>query len=199
MIIGALKWWGEGLVKTAATFLVPGLGYLYLDKHVGGGRRVEGPSMSPTLNRYEYNEDKLREEEQLPFFAKRSFTLDPDYVLFTRNFVLERGDVVILEDPKSKNCYLVKRLVALPGDQIIPLGFNKERGEAVKLKEGEVWVESEAFGYKDSNMFGPVKEDSIQGKVKWATKGYPHTWLTQTRRIHTELKQETLGRLTMAG
>ena len=73
--------------------------------------------------------------------------------------------MVILEDPKSKNCYLVKRLVALPGDQIIPLGFNKERGEAVKLKEGEVWVESEAFGYKDSNMFGPVKEDSIQVSI----------------------------------
>jgi hypothetical protein len=51
----------------------------------------------------------------------------------------------------------------LSGDQIVPLGFNSERKEAVKLAEGEVWVESDAgLGYKDSNLFGPIRAQTVQ-------------------------------------
>ena len=46
------------------------------------------------------------------------------------------------------------------------LGVNSVRRETVKLEEGEVWVESDAgFGYKDSNLFGPVRADTIQVAV----------------------------------
>ena len=42
----------------------------------------------------------------------------PDLVYFTRRFELERGDVVILEDPKSKSGFLCKRVVALGGKKM---------------------------------------------------------------------------------
>lgn len=41
-----------------------------------------------------------------------------DCVLFVRKFDLERGDVVILEDPKIKHSILIKRIIALPGEYI---------------------------------------------------------------------------------
>ena len=45
----------------------------------------------------------------------------------------------------------------------MPLGVNSVRRETVQLGEGEVWVESDAgFGYKDSNLFGPVRAETIQ-------------------------------------
>ena len=51
----------------------------------------------------------------------------------------------------------------MSGDQIVPLGLNSEKKEAVKLAEGEVWVESDAgLGYKDSNLFGPIRAQTVQ-------------------------------------
>ena len=48
----------------------------------------------------------------------RNFMNTPDLVYFTRRFELERGDVVILEDPKSKSGFLCKRVVALGGKKM---------------------------------------------------------------------------------
>ena len=68
----------------------------------------------------------------------------------------------------------------------MPLGVNSVRRETVQLGEGEVWVESDAgFGYKDSNLFGPVRAETIQVAAvrhpellvniacrgKWSTQG----------------------------
>ena len=45
----------------------------------------------------------------------------------------------------------------------MPIGFNNVKKVPVTLQEGEIWVESDAgFGYKDSNLFGPVKAGSVQ-------------------------------------
>lgn len=187
----------KDVVTVVSGIAFTGLGFLYLDQHVAGFRRVDGPSMSPTLNKDEYTVEKFKDIND--FTAARDYMNKPDYVYFTRKFDLGRGDVVILEDPKSKNNFLCKRVVALAGDQIVPLGFNNKRKDPVKLKEGEVWVESDAgFGYKDSNLLGPVRAETIQGKVWWATQPFPHMWLTHTRNIQSEVSVETLARVTVS-
>lgn len=171
-----------------------GVGYLYLDQNVAGIRCVQGPSMAPTLNATEYTEEKFKENELGLSDAEYS---KPDWVYFTRKFDLNRGDVVILQDPKSNNNILCKRIIALQGDIIVPIGFNNVKKVPITLQEGEIWVESDAgFGYKDSNLFGPVKAGSVQGKVLYASKGYPHLLLTSTRKIQSRLPAEALSRLT---
>lgn len=202
LLLKNLKTLAKGSAKDLVTYIsvaaFTGLGYLYLDKHVAGFRCVEGPSMSPTLNRNEYSEEKFKDGSD--FTISRDCELKPDYVYFTRKFDLGRGDVVVLKDPKTKHNYLVKRVVALPGDQISPLGFNKQRKDPVKLEEGEVWVESDAgFGYKDSNLLGPVGLENIQGKVWWAGKPLPHQWFSSFRWIQSEVPEGTLGRVTVCG
>jgi len=178
-----------------------GLAYLYIDQNIGGLRQVDGPSMSPLLNKYEYSLEKFKDNPNSP--GDRDLTNRIDNILFVRKFDLKRGDVVILEDPKIKHSTLIKRVVALPGDQVVPLGFNNVRKDPVKLKEGEVWVESDAggFGWKDSNLFGPIRVETIQGKATYATGPFPHNvffdWLLARRKIVSELPSATLERVTV--
>ena len=41
-------------------------------------------------------------------------------------------------------------------------------GWKVTVPEGKVWVESDAgYGYRDSNLFGPVDIASIQGQAQF--------------------------------
>ena len=72
------------------------------------------------------------------------------------------------------------------------LGVNSVRRETVKLEEGEVWVESDAgFGYKDSNLFGPVRAETIQvGAVK-----HPYPLVN----IACREKWSTQGKSTLTG
>lgn len=181
---------GRTFGLATAGIALTGLGTLYLDQNVAGFRRIEGPSMSPTLNFNEYT-TKLEDRKKSVLEGRSESTL-PDFAFFTRRFELARGDVVILEDPKSKSGFLCKRVVALGDDQIVPLGFNSVSKEPVKLREGEVWVESDAgFGYKDSNLFGPVRAQTIEGKVLWAYNcGTNHA-----RRIKSEVPVETMPRV----
>lgn len=174
-------------------FTVAGLGALYFDAHVGGIRPVEGPSMCPTLNPLEYSEEKF--EDKSPDFVSRDSVSKIDYVYLTRKFSPQRGDVVVLDDPKSPNNYLIKRIIALPGDTIVPLGVNRVERDPVRLSDKEVWVESDAFGYKDSNLFGPVKVEAVQGKVLCAAKGIFYLTLQTFRWIPSELSDDAKRRL----
>jgi len=195
---------GRSLLNKTRSFLVwsssivgGGLTLLYIDQHVGGVRRIEGPSMSPTLNFKECSTEKIQETFQFSLSGTPMTT--PDCVIFSRNFDLGRGDVVILDDPKSPNNFLCKRVIGIEGDSVTPLGYNQEKKESIVLKKGEVWVESDAgFGYKDSNFFGPVRASSIQGKVNWATKFYPHELWSSTRRITSEIPSEAATRLKIS-
>ena len=48
--------------------------------------------------------------------------------------------------------------------------------DPVKLLEGEVWVESDAggFGWKDSNLFGPIRVETIKGNVSVEIESFPN-------------------------
>ena len=176
-----------------AGFTAAGIAVLYFDAHVGGIRPVEGPSMSPTFNAQEFTEEKF--EDKSSDWVSRENISKIDYVYLTRKFQPQRGDVVVITDPKAPKNYLIKRLIALPGDSIVPLGFNKVEKEEVKLSEQQIWVESDAFGYRDSNLFGPVSVDSVQGKVLCAAKGLFYLTLQTFRWIPSELSEDAKRRL----
>jgi len=48
------------------------------------------------------------------------YTPSKDLVYYEREFILGRGDIVILRDPKTGG-RRIKRVVGLPGDTITPL------------------------------------------------------------------------------
>lgn len=51
---------------------------------------------------------------------------------------------------------MTKRIIALPGDTVLPL----RKDEAIPVPAGHAWVEGdEAFHSRDSNSFGTVKND----------------------------------------
>ncbi|TMV45140.1 signal peptidase I [Paenibacillus mesophilus] len=131
---------------------------------------VKGHSMEPTL----------REKEWL-FVNKLTFLIGhPD-----------RGDVVILKDPDMQSVdrqYLVKRVVATPGDKVeIRGGKLYVNGEAVsepytdiKIEDGDrgpIVVEEGRYfvmgdnrhqlASKDSRTFGTVPEKAIQGRAEF--------------------------------
>jgi len=151
---------GSVLKNSAVTAVKVGIGaaaYFYFDKNIGCLRQVEGASMIPTFNNHFDN---------INFSTARPATLfSRDIVYFTRNKQkLERGDVVFLTRPRKDNVRLVKRVVGVEGDTITPVGVGGALTEPRQLREGEVWVESDAgHGYLDSSVFGPVPLENIKG------------------------------------
>ncbi|KAI9101084.1 peptidase S24/S26A/S26B/S26C, partial [Phlyctochytrium arcticum] len=110
---------------------------------------VEGRSMQPT-----FNPDKNG--------------LRKDWVLLDRyspaRGIYKVGQVVVLTNPNQPNMKLIKRIVALPGDAVRPLG--KEIEGYITIPKGHCWVESdEPFRGVDSNVFGPVPLGLIDAKV----------------------------------
>jgi len=195
-LLGKAKNATKAFARVAGGFAAAGLATLYLDQNIAGARIAEGPSMSPLLNKIEYTEAKFADIEH----PNRDSQNRNDLVILIRKFELERGDVVVLEDPKRKYNTLIKRVVALEGDQIVPLGFNDVLLEPVTLQEGEAWVESDAGGFRwrDSHMFGPIRVETIEGKAIFATSTFPLSWLTETRRIVSEVPESAQARLTVA-
>jgi len=134
----------------------------YIDTNYGGFRTVVGPSMSPALNQVIKDVGKFDETSQI-------FHGSQDKIIFTRKVEeLERGDIVILNDPKSPLSTLVKRVVAIGGDTVVPLKPGGNKCDPLKLAQDQVWIESDAGpGYKDSNLFGTVPLAAIGGIVKY--------------------------------
>lgn len=55
-------------------------------------------------------------------------------------------------EPKER---MVKRLLAIDGDLVRPMGNNKR--EVLRVPQGHCWVEGDSIGISgDSNQFGPV-------------------------------------------
>ena len=104
---------------------------------------VEGESMSPGL-------------------------LPGDWVVAVRARRVRRGDVVVVEDPRTPGFELVKRVVAVPGDWLEVADYH-EQGDAAGLVLGadEYWVQGDAPERStDSRTFGPVARSAIRGVVR---------------------------------
>lgn len=195
-LLGKAKNATKAVVRIAGGFTAASLVTLYVDQNIVGVRIAHGPSMSPLLNKIEFTEAKFADRKN----PNRDSLNRNDIVILKRKFELERGDVVVLEDPKRKYNTLIKRVVALQGDQIVPLGFNDVLLDPVTLQEGEAWVESDAGGFKwrDSNLFGPIRLEAIEGKAIFATSTFPLSWVTETRRIVSEVPESAQTRVTVA-
>ncbi|KAJ2491618.1 hypothetical protein IWW37_002185 [Coemansia sp. RSA 2050] len=76
---------------------------------------------------------------------------------------LQRGDVVTLVSPSDPDLLLVKRIVAMPHDCVVPLG---KPNSFVRVPKGHCWVEGdESFHSGDSSSFGPVSLALIRGRA----------------------------------
>ncbi|XP_042490748.1 uncharacterized protein LOC122070625 [Macadamia integrifolia] len=82
----------------------------------------------------------------------------------TRVFV---GDVVVMKDPENSDNYLVRRLAAVEGYEMVSVD---EKDEPFVLEKDECWVTSDNESLKpkeakDSRTFGPVPMTNIVGRV----------------------------------
>ncbi|KAJ2083237.1 hypothetical protein H4R24_000974 [Coemansia sp. RSA 988] len=76
---------------------------------------------------------------------------------------LKRGDIVTFASPFDPNRRIVKRIVGLPHDCIVPLG---KPDSFVRVPMGHFWVEGdESFHSNDSNTFGPIPLALVDGRV----------------------------------
>ncbi|XP_057479678.1 mitochondrial ATP-independent inner membrane protease subunit 2-like isoform X1 [Actinidia eriantha] len=111
-------------------------------------------------------------EEMVPTIARQGGTLlvrklpaaDP-----TRVFV---GDVVVLKDPEKSENYLVRRLAAIEGYEMVS---TDEKEEPFVLDKDECWVLADNENLKpkeanDSRIFGPVPMTDIVGRVIYCLK-----------------------------
>ena len=100
----------------------------------------------------------VRGESMMPNFPSgRRLLVSRISYLFRRP---QKDDVVIIRDPRNSARELIKRIVALPGDQIT-LSGNQWR-----LHEDEYFVVGDNMNHsQDSRSFGPIKRNLIIGKA----------------------------------
>jgi len=182
----------ENLKYTGKFFLFAGIGLpvgFYIDTNYGGFRKVVGPSMSPALN------EQLKDVGNFET-ANRFLHGEPDRIIFTREVQeLERGDIVILNDPKDPLNTLVKRVVAIGGDTVVPLKPGGSKCEPIKLKQDQVWIESDIGpGYKDSNLFGAVPLAAVGGIAKYRF----NIWLVEYEKLTRQIPDHVKPRVTLS-
>ncbi len=135
--------------------------------------RVEGTSMQPRL----HDNDRL-------FINKFVYRFEG----------IQRGDVVVFQYPGDHSKSYIKRVIALPGDDLritagavyvnhhrvdepyVPQSFEDERSVADEIiPQGSYWVMGDHRSISsDSRDFGPVPRDLIYGKaafVYWPADG----------------------------
>lgn len=136
------------------------LGFLFLLLALFFGKNfqvvvVQGKSMEPTFH-------------------------DQQVVIVTRTYWLfgpiERGDVVVIRRGEE---LLIKRVVALPGDEIPPEYLPDpeslpDPGIARKVKPGHLYVVGDNLEHsEDSRTLGPIPFEEIVGKVPGARREEP--------------------------
>ncbi len=147
---------------------------------------VQGASMEPNFKDGDYlivNEFGYKRTEA-NLGDKHFFTVDS----FKE---LKRGDVVVFRYPKDPSQFFIKRVIALPGEQVkveggkvkifnnenpegelldekayLPAGLNTNGAVTVALKSDEYFVlgDNRQFSH-DSRAWGPLPEEDVVGKV----------------------------------
>ena len=133
----------SALVPIIRNGLIGAATMLFTTEYVASWGAVNGRSMQPQFNN--------RFDETVR-----------DIVVFHRfTSRMERGDIVVFSSPvDSKKC-LIKRVIAMPGDQIRDLENN-----LVTIPDGHCWLEGDnSFHSRDSNCYGPIPLDNISGVV----------------------------------
>lgn len=158
---------GTVSVATVLCAAIPSLLFPLLLRSV----RVSGTSMSPTL----------REGQRLIAFRRTS----------TFPFALHPGDIVIIINPGDRGGFVIKRVLAVPG-------------ETVKMRGHAIWVDGRSCSARyrgqvhwgtvtiphshyfllgdntrtsvDSRSWGPIPESDIVGKV-WLSYWPPESWI----------------------
>ncbi|KAL2321052.1 hypothetical protein Fmac_030021 [Flemingia macrophylla] len=77
------------------------------------------------------------------------------------------GDLVVLKNPEKEDNYLVRRLTAIEGYEMVS---TNDKDEPFVLEKDQCWVEAENKNLKpkearDSRSFGPVDMTDIVGRV----------------------------------
>ncbi|OGY56835.1 MAG: signal peptidase I [Candidatus Colwellbacteria bacterium RBG_13_48_8] len=126
--------------------------------------RVEGSSMEPNF----YSDDYLIVDEISYRFRSP-----------------ERGEVIVLRNPTDRSEFFIKRIVGLPGEELIirgsqvfidgeeleegylPPGLNLHGDYYMKLSEGQYFVMGDnRLQSFDSRSWGPLARDQIVGTVR---------------------------------
>lgn len=177
-----IRFFYGGASGTILTFCV---GYTFANVF-GFPACVDGASMTPTLN---HPAAPSYTKELYARVVPKSYTtlrywlaLDVDWVFVNcwaaRGLDVERGEVVIFTSPKDPPGYVIKRVIALEGDEV-----ETSAASSVVLKRGAAWVEGDnTLNSIDSNTYGPICLGLVVGKathVVWP----PERW----RRLKPDL------------
>lgn len=111
-------------------------------------------------------------EEMEPTIAGKGGTVlvrKVPYPIPTQVFV---GDVVMLQDPEKQEDFLVRRLAAIEGYEMVS---KDEKDEPFVLEKDQCWVVSDNESLKpkearDSRVFGPVPMSNIVGRVIYSLR-----------------------------
>lgn len=145
--------WGVVSRNAPWVFVSSGIYFLglHFNEEVATLLVVEGASMRPTLNPETMGEDS-RERTDVCILRKW-------------RYIPTRGDVVCLNAPR-KSGSVVKRIVALPGDVVLPRASSASIPTPILIPDGHVWVEGDnAANSVDSNAYGPVPVGMLIGRV----------------------------------
>jgi signal peptidase I len=152
--------WGSWSRDLLFSVVISGFIILFLYQPV----RVEGTSMLPRLE----DEDRL-------FINKFAYRFE----------AIHRGDVVVFQYPRDHTKSYIKRVIALPGDDLridhgtvwvngealvenyVPLKYQDDRSQPeMTIPEGEYFVMGDHRTISsDSRDFGPVARPLIYGKA----------------------------------
>jgi len=142
--------------------------------------QVDGPSMQTTL----FNGDRL-----IVWKLPKTWS-----EITGHQYVPDRGDIIIFNEPSLNNKQLVKRVIGLPGDRVVvsnnevtiynkahPNGFDPDTtlpysqtitippstGQVdITLGPHQLWVMGDNRGDSlDSRYFGPIKTNQVIGKL----------------------------------
>jgi len=138
---------------------------------IGYPAQVNGKSMQPALN--------------FPIPTKKmnilGYDFNSDWVFVNcwraKQFNLRCGDVVVLVSPKDPTDNVIKRIVAMEGDLVLPHN-HADQYDMVHIPTGHCWVEGDNWTNSvDSNKYGPVALGLVFGvatHILWP----PYRWQT---------------------